>query len=400
MIVEINSVNYGSTGNIARNICNRAREKGENTVFCYSNRRSTRCNKVDGDILIGTKLSFYIHEKLTMLTGLHGCFSIFATIKLIRHLAALHPEIVHLHNLHSSFINIPLLFNYLGNKNINVVWTLHDCWAFTGKCTHFSFVNCMKWKEGCSHCPQITDYPTSFIDCSRILYKLKKNAVRKVHNLTIVTPSQWLAGLVKDSFLGDYPIKVINNGIDVQVFKPHNNVLKQKYNIEQKYIVLGVASEWSDRKGLDVLIQLSKDLDDNYQVIIIGDLPDNKIINESSIITVGHTTSKNELADFYSIADVFVNPTREDTFPTVNIEALACGVPVLTYKTGGSPEMIDDTCGSVVPYNDYNALKAEIHRICETKPYEKLACLAKGKQYDMNDRFDEYLRLFERIKNH
>ena len=324
MIVEINSVNYGSTGNIARNICNRAREKGENTVFCYSNRRSTRCNKIDGDILIGTKFSFYIHEKLTMLTGLHGCFSIFATIKLIRHLAALHPEIVHLHNLHSSFINI-------------------------------SFVNCMKWKEGCSHCPQITDYPTSFIDCSRILYKLKKNAVRKVHNLTIVTPSQWLAGLVKDSFLGDYPIKVINNGIDVQVFKPHNNVLKQKYNIEQKYIVLGVASEWSDRKGLDVLIQLSKDLDDNYQVIIIGDLPDNKIINESSM---------------------------------------------LTYKTGGSPEMIDDTCGSVVPYNDYNAFKAEIHRICETKPYEKLACLEKGKQYDMNDRFDEYLRLFERIKNH
>ena len=225
----------------------------------------------------------------------------------------------------------------------------------------------------------------------------KKKVLFKDLDLTIVTPSQWLADIVKNSFLKDYPVKVINNGINLAVFKPNESNFRQRYGLIDKKIVLGVSFEWGKRKGLDVFINLSKRLNDSYKVILVGAddtidgiLPDN-------ILSIHRTQSQKELAEIYSAADVFVNTTREENYPTVNMEALACGTPVLTFRTGGSPEMLDETCGSVVECDDIDALEEEIIRICSDKPYSKEACINKAREFDKNERFKEYLKLYERI---
>ena len=214
--------------------------------------------------------------------------------------------------------------------------------------------------------------------------------------MTIVTPSEWLAGLVKESYLKDYPVKVINNGIDLNVFKPTESDFRKKYALENKYIVLGVAFGWGRRKGLDVFIELEKRFDkEKYKVVLVG-TDDNvdKLLPEN-IISIHRTQNQTELAKIYSAADVFANPTREENYPTVNMESVACGTPVVTFNTGGSPEMLDETCGAAVAKNDIDAMYNEIIRICEAKPYSLEACIKKAKGFDKNEKFGEYIRLYE-----
>ncbi len=396
-IVEINSVEYGSTGKICIQIAKKANENKMSVFVCTSGARKLADNTSHNRILIGNKLSEKLHLLLDRISGFNGCFSFFATLKFIRKIKKLNPDIIHLHNLHNCYINLPLLFKYIKKNNIKVVWTLHDCWAFTGKCPHFVFANCDKWKTSCYNCPQVKSYPKSYTDRTKTMYRLKKKWFTKVKDLTIITPSEWLAGLVKQSFLKDYPVKVINNGIDLDVFTSAESDFREKYNLHNKKIVLGVASPWSNKKGLDVFIELSRLLDENYQIVLVGtdESADKQL--PKNIISIHRTHNQTELAKIYTTADVFVNPTKEDTFPTVNIEALACGTPVLTFDTGGSPEIIDKTCGSVVDYNDVNALKKEIIRICSVKPYSKENCLKRAKHFNQSDKFEEYICIYERI---
>ena len=286
-----------------------------------------------------------------------------------------------------------MLFGYVKKNNVSVVWTLHDCWTFTGHCPHFVMAKCDKWKTECSNCPQLNVYPKSKIDTTKFTHKLKKNWFLGVDNLTIVTPSKWLANLVKESFLKDYPVKVINNGIDLSVFKPTESNFREKYRLEDKKILLGVASGWEKRKGLDVFEELANRLDDNYRIVLVGIDPVGRNLPER-IIPIKRTESQEKLAEIYTAADLLVNPTREDTYPTVNMEALACGTPVLTFKTGGSPEIPDSTCGSVVEAEDVDTMEKEIIRICEEKPYSKEACLERAKSFDMYERFEEYIGLY------
>ena len=214
--------------------------------------------------------------------------------------------------------------------------------------------------------------------------------------MTIATPSQWLADLVKKSFLKDYPVKVINNGIDLSVFKPTESDFRQKNGIGDKYMLLGVADGWGARKGLDVFVELSKRLNPaKYQILLVGtndsvdkQLPDN-------IISVHRTQNQKELVEIYTAADLFVNPTREENYPTVNMESIACGTPVLTFRTGGSPEILDETCGSAVVCDDIDALELEITRIAEEKPFTMENCLIRAKQFDKNERFKEYIGLYQ-----
>ena len=213
--------------------------------------------------------------------------------------------------------------------------------------------------------------------------------------MTIVTPSKWLSDLVKQSFLKDYPVKVINNGIDLSIFKPTQSDFRDHYGLVGKKIVLGVAYGWNYRKGLDVFIELQNRLPKNYQIVLVGTNKNIDGILPTNIISIHRTQSQKELAEIYSTADVFVNPTREEVFGLVNVEAIACGTPVVTFKTGGSPECIDDTCGSVVPCNDIDAMEMEIRRICEERPYSKEACIAHSKNFDMNARFQEYVDLYK-----
>jgi glycosyltransferase involved in cell wall biosynthesis len=229
------------------------------------------------------------------------------------------------------------------------------------------------------------------------MWRLKKKWFTGVEDMTIVTPSQWLAGLVKESILKDYTVKVIHNGIDLSIFKSMPNNFREKYGIpENKKILLGVAFGWGIRKGLDVFLELEKRLDPHkYQIVLVG--TDDKVDKQlpAGIISIHRTQNQQELAEIYTAADLFVNPTREENYPTVNMESLACGTPVLTFRTGGSPEILDENTGAVVDCDDIDALEQEIVRICDKKPHSMEACLTRAKSFDMNERFEEYIKLYE-----
>ena len=396
VLVSFNLGSVGSTGKIMRNISLCAENCGFSTYQVYPENEK-KSPKLKGEIVISSIFIKKINQRLARYTGLSGATAYFTTKRLIRKLRKLNPDIFHFHNLHNSYVNLPLLFKFVKKRSIPIVWTLHDCWAFTGCCTHFTFVKCDKWKTQCKNCSQYKLYPESSFDNSKMMFRLKQKWFNGA-NITIVTPSEWLKELVEQSFLKEYPVQVINNGIDLSIFKPIKSDFKSKYNIdENKFVVLSVAFGWGKRKGLDVVIELSKRLPDNYQVVLVGtsEMVD-KLLPEN-IISIHRTYNQTELAEIYSAADLLINPTREDNFPTVNIESLACGTPVITFDTGGSPEIIDDKTGSVVACEDIDWLVKETIRICEKKPYTKEECIKRAKLYDMNVKQDEYVSLFERI---
>ena len=400
-IAQINAVANGSTGGIMLNIARHAKNNEHDVATFSTYTFTTRSKKLpsppENHAYFGSYGENKIHTILGQLTGLNGAFSFFGTKELIKQLKAFDPDVIHLHNLHTFCINLPLLFRYIKKNSIPVVWTLHDCWSFTGHCPHFVIAGCDKWKTECHHCPQLSVYPRSRVDNVRMAHRLKKKWFSGVENMTLVTPSRWLAELAEQSFMGQYPTRVIHNGIDLSVFKPGEGDFRQKHGLENKKILLGVASDWGLRKGLDVFSELAARLGDDYKIVLVGTndgidsrLPDN-------ILSIHRTENQQELAEIYTAADLFVNPTREENYPTVNMESIACGTPVLTFRTGGSPEIPDETCGSVVDVNDIDAMEREIRRICEERPYTREACLARAKQFDMNDRFKEYLKLYKEV---
>lgn len=397
VILSINSCNYGSTGNIMLNVSELTKEEGIDSYVSFPDSKQNRRKDIVNSYNIGNRYNRYIAQLLSLFTGKDGGFGYFYTLRFINKIAKLHPNIIHLHNLHNGYINLPLLFKYIKKNNIRVIWTLHDCWAFTGHCPYFTLVKCDKWKTGCYKCPQYKEYPKSIFDNSKKMYCLKKEWFTGVENLTIVTPSDWLAGLVKESFLRDYPVKVINNGIDLNVFRPTESDFREKNNIaKDKFILLGVAFGWGKRKGLDVFIELSKRLDnEKYQIVLVG--TDDNVDKQlpQNIISIHRTQNQKELAEIYTAADLFVNPTREENYPTVNMESIACGTPVLTFRTGGSPEILTDKTGYVVGCDDIDELEKEIIRIKEERPFNKEDCIEHSKSFDMNERFKEYIELYK-----
>lgn len=397
-VVEINTYDYGSTGKIMIQIADNARR---NDFFVYTFSRSWKNQKKNTKWhnYLGSYIENGTHHVLTEITGYDGCFSFFGTKKLLRKFDEIDPDIIHLHNLHGFYINLPMLFKYIKKKNISVIWTLHDCWAFTGHCPYFTITKCDKWKSGCYKCKSYKKYPSTKFDNSKVMWKLKKEWFTGVKDLTIVTPSQWLADLVKQSFLGQYLVEVINNGIDLSIFKPTKNSFKEKYNItDDKYIILGVAFGWGERKGLDVFIELAMRLDERFQIVLVGTNDEIDELLPNNIISIHRTNDQQELAGIYSAANLFVNPTREENYPTVNMESIACGTPVLTFKTGGSPEIVDETCGSVVLCNDIDGLEKEIRRISINNPFSKEQCLERARlNYDMNDKFQQYIDMYQKI---
>lgn len=390
-IVQINATcGLGSTGKICAAVSDSLNERKIENYILFSAGESNRQNAIRYSNVDYIKMQ----ALKSRVTGNYGFLSNYATKKLISHLEQIHPDIVHIHNIHSHDCNLETLCAYLKEKKVKVIWTFHDCWAFTGYCPHFSMVKCEKWKTGCHDCPQYKTYSWLF-DKSEKLQQRKKCALEGL-DLTIVTPSKWLKTMVEQSFLNDVPVQVINNGIDLAVFQPRQSDFREKHQLIGKKIVLGVAFDWSARKGLDVFVNLVKSLPSIYTVVLVG--TDDKVdqVLPESIISLHRTKNQKELAEIYTAADVFVNPTREENYPTVNMEAIACGTPVVTFRTGGSPEMLDDSCGSVVECGDIDALKSEIVRICQTKPYLAEACVSRAKSFDRNARYEEYIDLYER----
>ncbi|WP_391202996.1 glycosyltransferase [Psychrobacillus sp. L4] len=392
-VIQINSVcGIGSTGRIATDIHNILIEQGHESYISYGRDNPKNC---DTAIKIGTKYDNYTHVALTRIYDKHGFGSKKATMEFIKKVEEFNPDVIHLHNIHGYYINIELLFDYLKKANKPIIWTLHDCWAFTGHCTHFDYTGCKKWKTGCSDCPEKNSYPASaFIDNSKVNYFKKKDIFNGVKNLTIITPSKWLANLVQESYLRDYPVKVINNGIDLNVFQSTKNNFREKNNLEGKFIILGVASIWSRKKGFEYFLELSSRIKANEIIVLVGVTEKQKKLLPKNVLGINKTNNIKELAKIYSAADVFINPTLEDNFPTVNLEALACGTPVITFETGGSVESIDTNSGFIVEKGDIKGLINSIEKVKEQgKLIYSTHCKNRARElYDKSDKFNEYLQ--------
>lgn len=385
-IVQLNvTCGSGSTGKICLAVSKILNEKEIENYILYSEGESSYENAIK----YTSNFQIKLEALKSKVFGEYGFNSKCITKKLINELEKIKPDIVHLHNLHGHGCNLQMLFEYFKKEKIKLYWTFHDCWAFTGYCPHFDMIGCEKWKTQCEKCPQKGSY-SFFFDKSDKLFSKKKELFSGL-DLTIITPSKWLAGLVKKSFLKNYKVIVINNGIDLLSFKPSESDFRQRHNIENKLIVLGVAFNWDERKGIDVFSYLARTLPSDFQIVLVGTKEEDKKSLPKNIIAINKTESQKELAQIYTAADVFVNATREDTFPTVNIEALACGTPVITFDTGGSGEIIDESCGIKVNKNDTQALLDAIISFKSSGLFSEENCIKRAKKYDMNDKFKEYV---------
>ena len=348
-ILMINSFcGLGSTGRICTDLADTLSEQGHKVKIAYG--RDYVPEKYQKyAVRIGTDLDVRLHGVQTRIFDNQGFCSKKATEKFLEWADNYNPDIVHLHNIHGYYINIEMLFAWIKKRpDLKVIWTLHDCWTFTGHCTYFTMVKCDRWKTGCHNCPQKKEYPKSLLlDNSKNNWLSKKSLFTGIKHMTIVTPSHWLAGLVKQSFLKEYPVKVINNGIDTDVFKPTPSNFRQQYHLENKKVILGVASTWDKRKGLDDFIKLSEMLDENYKIVLVG-LSDKQMkMIPDKILGITRTNSTKELAEIYTAADVFLNPSYEETMGLVTIEAIACGTPVVTSDCTAIPEFVTKNTGLI-----------------------------------------------------
>lgn len=352
-VVQISTFSYKAAGNIMMNLHRAMMKNGIDSYVVWGRGRKA---ENDHEYFMDDSWGVKLHGVYTRITDKTGFASTLSTRKILNWLDEIEPDIIHLHCIHGYFINISLLFTYIKEKNIKVIWTQHDCWAFTGHCAYFDACGCEKWKTGCHDCEQLTTYPASrLMDNSKWNWKTKKELFTGA-NVTVVTPCEWLSELVKISFLREYPIRVIYNGIDTNVFKPTKSYFKKKNEIEAKKMILGVASEWTERKGLRDFIELDEMLDKKEYVIVLVGVSKKQVENlPKDIIALNRTNNIKELVEIYSAADVYFNPTYEDNFPTTNLEATACGTPVITYDTGGSPESVDPR--AVVQKGNLNRVK-------------------------------------------
>ena len=327
-----------STGRICTDLANTLIGLGHEVRIAYARGVVPREHQHIA-VRIGSSFDVYKQALMSRVFDNEGFGNENSTKEFIKWVNIFKPDIIHLHNLHGYYINCELLFAFLKEYEKPIIWTLHDCWSFTGHCAYFDFVNCKKWMTGCYNCPQKEAYPASFVfDRSKTNFKKKQTVFNGIKSLTIVTPSNWLVNYVSQSFLKGYKTVVIPNGINTDIFKPIKNNIKEKLGIDNKVMILGVAAIWNRRKGLEIFLELAKKINENYVIVLIG-LTKNQIKSlPNEIIGIEFTNGIQELAEYYSAADYFVNPTLEDNYPTTNLEAIACGTPVITFNTGGSVE--------------------------------------------------------------
>lgn len=391
-ILQINIfANSGSHGKISESIGRLAIGKGWRSVIAFGRSATPSQNEL---IRIGSDCTIREHVLESRLFDNHGLASRKATKQFIGQVKALNPDIIHLHIIHGYYLNYKILFEYLNSTHIPIVWTFHDPWAFTGHCGHYGSINCEKWKTQCDECPLMwKDYPKSIIDRSKKNFLLKKQLFAANSNLHIVAVSEWLKSDVEQSFFKGKDIRVIHNGVDLEVFHPieHPETGKQR--------VLGVASQWGPLKGLVDFYKLRELLPDDYEIILVG-LNHNQVAQlPQGIKGIERTESVEKLVELYSSASVFVNPTYADTFPTTNIEALACGTPVITYNTGGSPEAVDAETGIVIEKGNIQGLVEAIKELSNKDTTQlRNACRSRAvRLYNKNERFQDYIKLYEEL---
>lgn len=385
-LLQINATsNWGSTGRIAESIGVEAIKCGWNSYIAYGR----HCNPSKSvTIKIGNGLATYLHYAFHKLLDGEGLGSLFSTKRLIRKIKSISPDVILLHNLHDHYLNYKVLFNYLNSTNIPVVWTFHDCWAITGHCNHFVKTNCLKWQHACDNCPQ-----NKHVDRSKRNFALKKRLFSTKNNLTIISCSYWIDNFVAKSFMKEKKHVVIHNGIDSEIFKPETDCKLS----HAKFKVLAVSNVWLPYKGINDIYKLREMLPDEFEITIVGLSLQQIQQLPCGIIGIQKTQNVQELVRLYSDADVFINPTYIDNFPTVNIEALSCGTPVITYRTGGSPEAIDENTGIVVEQGDVDAMADAIKQMKE-HPLNSLDCRSRAiSLFDKSISYSQYITLIKSL---
>lgn len=396
-ILQINSVcGYGSTGRIATDLYDILIEEGHECCIAFGRGEAPEGYNV---IKIGNKFDFYGHLLKTRLFDLHGFGSKRATKKLIKQIKEYNPDVIHLHNIHGYYLNIEILFEYLSTIDIPVVWLLHDAWSISGHSTHFEldFNNDVPKSNTKKH--QNMEYPKSyFIDNSKKNFLKKEKLFTQVKNMTIITPSNWLAKIVEKSFLSIYSIKVIHNGIDLSKFKVTLSNFKENNGLGDKKIILGVASIWTEKKGLTYFNQLEKRLNNEFKVVLVGIKTQQLNMLDKNILAIPRTETIEKLAEIYTAADIFVNPTLEDNFPTTNLEALACGTPVITFDTGGSSESLNEQTGIIIEKGNFQSLYESVLNF-KYQNKNSMECRCQAQKFDKGNVYNKYLTLFSSLVN-
>ena len=424
-IAQINVVASLSTGRIAVSLCRTAIQAGHRALFCHSR------DHAPGDVpsyVIGSKAETLLDLALTRLTDRAGFFSRYATRRLIAQLEAYKPDLVHLHNLHGYYLHLPTLFAYLKKNDLPVVWTLHDCWAYTGHCAYYTMargaapldgrrrradpserLGCDRWQGGCGGCVCKRAYPASwFLDQRARNWRDKRELFRGLRHMVLATPSEWLRQEVKRSFLGSYPVYVLPNGIDLSVFQPCADEQFMRdvvrfYGLDRaggRKLVLSAAAVWDERKGLDDLIELSEALGPEYCVAAVG-LDEYQIASlpKGTVLGVRRTGNTGDLCALYTAADLYLSASHEESMGMTLVEALACGTQILCYDATAMPEIVTDEVGEVVSLGDISALADAVRRLC-SNPRSAESCRARAADFEAGRCFSAYLRLYENMYRH
>ena len=393
-ILQINAV-YGfkSTGIIVKDIENLLVNNGHEAYIAYQ----TAENPPENSYKIGNTPDYKYHAIYSRIFGKQAYASKLATKGLIKYIKSISPDIVHFHNLHSNYVNLNMLCDYLAKNKIPVVITMHDCWFFTGKCTHYAAVKCDKWQSTCGNCPQLKNEQASlFFDCTQKVLKDKTDHLNKIPNLTLVGCSEWITDEAKKSLIKNADFQVAYNGVDTSIFTPHKSDFKEKYNLKNDFTILGFANKWClgiNKDATKKIIQQNSDAN----IVIVGCTKDQEEMFKpyKNVTCIGYVNGRQELSDIYAASDVFVNLTHADTLPTVNMESICCGTPVITYDCCGSPELVDDDSGYVVEENNTEALLQKIKEIKENPLHFDVK--DKHKKFDKNTCYNKYLDIYKSI---
>ena len=403
-ILQINTRYYngGSTGRIMYDLKQVMEANRVESYAAFGFGYEPKEDERDTVYRIESERELFISKLWTKVIGHHGFNNQREIRRLLKWIEKVKPDIIHMHNIHNHYMNIRILLEYIAEKHIPCVLTMHDCWTFTGHCAYFDYSGCEKWRTGCRNCPSLRDYPKTFspVDPSKWNYEHKRELFKPL-DITFVSPSQWLCDLQQQSFLKDKPCVVINNGVDTSVFHPTESDVREQYGIGNRKMILAVAAGLAPRKGRDFLLRLPEMLNDDEVLVLVGLKKGQEALlpKISRVIGIPRTKTADELVGLYSEADVFINPTLEDNFPTTNIEALACGTPVVTFKTGGSWECVDEMTGKMAVKGDIDDLLDNIRVILSKgKGHFKDACIRKTqKMYNKDTQYEKYIELYQRI---
>lgn len=391
-IVQISSHINGSVGKIMRDIHSALIARGESSYILYARGNAP---EIPNAIKVNSKFGIYCDALKTRLFDNAGRNSYFATKKIISLLKKISPDVIHLHCLHGYYINYKLLFRYLKQADVKVVWTMHDCWAYTGHCCYYSYADCEKWQRECDNCSYKSTYPkSSFFDRAKKNFILKKKYFTSLNRekVILVVPSKWLKSQLENSFLNIYNIKVVYNGISLDVFRPIETPIKKQLSLHDKKIILGVANVWEPRKGLEDFIYLSKNLNSSYKIVVVGVSEKQKLSLPENIISLSRTDSLDKLIQMYAAADWFFNPSVEETFGMTSIEALACGTPVIVYNKTALPEIIDESCGKI--FNNVEEVIEFFAKKADTTTISVSSCVERANVFSLENMLEGYFNLY------